>query len=129
MVGFVTPVQGDEVLGQFFDKFRVVQDNVAPEHHLPVARGNLAIDLFQKIEIDAAFAFLSAQPFALAAAQVPGFVATDVEIAARKIRQQFSIKLAQEGQGARMIGSERGGIAQEGAAGPFVRLADFSQLF
>ena len=92
-------------------------------------RGNFAMNLFQEIEIDAAFAFGLAQPPALAQPEVPGLVAADVEALAGEMRQQFVVKPAQKRQGAGVIGRERGRVAQECAAGSFVRvLGNFRQL-
>ena len=83
------------------DEFWIFQNDVAPEHHRFAARGNFAVNLFQKIEIDPAFAFGFAKLFALATAQVPGLVAADVEEPAGKVRQQFIVKSAQERAGCR----------------------------
>src|SRR5438309_1034731 len=56
MIGFVSPVQCDDVSRYFPDKFGMVKNDVAPEHHLAVARGNFAMDLLEEIDINTAFA-------------------------------------------------------------------------
>src|SRR5438309_395532 len=45
------------------------------------------------------------------------------------MRQQLIIEASQEGQGARMIWSESGGVTQERAARVLVRRTDLRQLF
>src|SRR5207248_7471638 len=92
MAGLIAPIQGDEVAGQFGDKFRVVQDDVAPKHHALAAGRDFAVDLLEEIEIDPAFAAGGAAALALAEAEVPGLVAADVEARAREVRQQLVIK-------------------------------------
>src|SRR5437660_6489359 len=61
MIGFVAPVQCDYVVRQFFDQFGIVKDDVAPEHHLAAASGYFPMNLFEKIEINAALAFCLAK--------------------------------------------------------------------
>src|ERR1035437_10789010 len=34
VLGLITPIQGDDVLGQFLDQFWLTQNDVTPEHHL-----------------------------------------------------------------------------------------------
>src|ERR1035437_9681899 len=98
MIRFVAPVQRDEVAWQFFDEFRVMQNDVAPEHHALAARGNFTVNLFQEVEINPTFAKSRAKLFALAAAQIPRLVAADVEELAGKVRQQLVVKVAQKRQ-------------------------------
>src|SRR5207302_6721923 len=99
-----------------------------PEHHPASARRDLAMNFFQKFKIDAPFAFAVAQLFALAAAKVPSLITTDIETAAREMRQQFIVKFAQKRQRARMLGRQRRRIPQEGAARALIRCADLAQL-
>ena len=75
-----------------------------------------------------AFAALAAKLFALTTAQVPGFVAADVEEPAGKVRQQFIVEFAQEGQGAGMIRRERGGTTDKFAAGVLVGFGNFGEF-
>src|SRR4051794_4088792 len=103
MVRFVTPVQRDQMTRQFAYPFRVTQDDVAPEQDSPSARCCFALDLFEEVDIDAAFAFGGAELFALAEAEIPGFVAADIKVCAGKIREQFIVESAQEGKRAGMI--------------------------
>ena len=79
------------------------------------------MNLFQEIEIGAAFTAPLANCLALAAAQVPSLVATDIEEPARKVREQFIVELAEKGQGGGMIRRKRGGVADKSAARVFVR--------
>ena len=99
-----------------------------PAGNANVASGDFAMDLFEEINIDAAFAFRRAQGFALAAAQVPGLVAADVEARAGEVRQQFIEQFAQKGERAGMIRSEGGRIAQERSALAFVGLLDLGEF-
>src|SRR5690349_17929209 len=124
MIGFIAPVQRDHVLGQFLNEFRMMQNNIAPEHHPASAPSDFAMDRFQKVEIHTAFAFSRAYPFALSSAKVPGFITTDIESIAGEMRQQLIVKSAQKREGALMIRRKRRRIAQVSAAGSFVRLAD-----
>src|SRR5258708_21405524 len=87
MVRLVPPIQGDHVLGQFLQKLRMLDDDVAPKHHSAASSGHLAMDLPEEIHIDTTFASCLAKLFALAPAQVPGFVATDIKSLAGEIRQ------------------------------------------
>src|SRR5436190_4197273 len=93
-----------------------MQDDVAPEHDPAPARSHFALNLFEEVEIDAAFAFGGAELFALAKPEVPGFVAADVEVRAGKIREQFIVESAQERECARIIWRERGRATDEFAA-------------
>src|SRR6266404_2733655 len=103
MAGLVTPVEGDKVLRQSLDEGWVIQNDVSPEHHLAIARGNFLINLFKEIHIHRAFAFCFTKLFALASAQVPGFIATDIEIVAGKMREQLIKEPAEKDHRARMI--------------------------
>src|SRR5882724_562384 len=107
----------------------MVENDVAPKHHLATAGGDFAMDFLQEVEIDAAFAFRLAEPLALAAAEVPGLIAANVEASAREMGQKLIVQLAQEGQGAGVVRGEGGGIAQKFTARAFVRFVDFGQLF
>ncbi len=153
MICFVAPIQSDEVRnaelrfdqfiaftntcrtgvrrserGQFWNQLRIFQNDVAPEHHFFAARGNFAVNLFQEIQIDPTFAAFIAKLFALAAAQIPGLVAADVEEFARKVRQQFIVKTVQKREGAGMIRRQRRRPADKFAARVFVRLGNFREL-
>src|SRR6202142_3319005 len=146
MVRFITPVQGNNgradlplspdtpprvpaELGQFLDKPGIFQNDVAPEHHSPSTGGNLPMDLLEKIQINAAFAFRLAKFLALPPAQIPGLVATDIEERTRKVREQFIVKPAQEGQGTWMIRGQRRRPADIFPVGSGVRSGNFGQLF
>src|SRR5690242_1253466 len=81
------------------------------------------------------FTFRVAKFLALSLAQIPGFIAADVEKITRKIRQQFIVKTAQEGQGAGMIRGKRGRTAEkimiscsDFSAFGLVRFGDFPKL-
>src|SRR5262245_47831142 len=67
MVGFVTPVQSNQIFRQFLDQFRIMQNDVAPEHHSAAASRDFPVNALQKIEVDAAFADFLTQTFALTA--------------------------------------------------------------
>ncbi len=84
-----------------------MQYDVAPEHHLPAARGNLTLYLPQEPGIHPPLAFGRAEPLALAPAKVPGLVAADVESSAGEMGQQLIIKPAQKRQRARVIWRQR----------------------
>src|ERR1035438_9557983 len=106
-----------------------MQDDVAPEHHAFAARGNFAVDFVQEIEIDPAFAQSLAKLFALAAPQIPGLVAADVEKPARKIGQQCIVKTAQKWQRAGMIWRERCWPADKFSTRVFIRRGNLGQFF
>src|SRR5438045_8917373 len=104
MICVVTPVQSDQVPGQFWNQFRIMQDNVAPEHQLPATRRYFAMNPFDKIQVNAPFPFFLAQFFGLPPAQVPGFVATNIESFASEMRKQFIIKLPKKWKCPRIFG-------------------------
>ena len=108
---------------------RIFQNDVAPEHHGLAPRGNLPVDLLEKIKINPAPAFCGAQFPASTFAQIPSLIAADVEKAAGKIRQQFVVKTPQEGQGAGMIRGQRGRTAEKVSGLGFVRLGQLAELF
>ncbi len=56
MIRLVTPIESDAVLWQYADERRELQNEVTPEHHFPVARGNFTMNLLYEVKIDAAFA-------------------------------------------------------------------------
>ena len=128
MVRLVTPVHGDELFGQATDEFGMFQDDVAPEHHGSAATVDFALEFLDEVEIDAAFALGLATLFALAFAEVPGFVAADVEILAGKIGEQFVVETADERQGAGMFRGEGRGAAQEILGLGLVRLGNFGEV-
>src|ERR1039458_3326871 len=49
VAGLVTPVQRDDLLRKFANEAGIFQNDVAPEHHLPVARPDLVMDFFEKV--------------------------------------------------------------------------------
>src|SRR6266850_1302312 len=106
-----------------------MQDDIAPELHAPVSDRNFAMDFFQKVQINAPFAFSFAEGAALAAAEVPGFVTTDIEVGTAEVWEQFVVEFAQKWKRVRMIGRQSRRITQKGSICAFVRLADFSQFF
>src|SRR6266850_875818 len=111
MAGFVTPIESNEVLRKSLDEGWVIQNNVAPEHHLAIARGNLLIDFFEKIDVHCTFTFCFTDLLTLASTQVPGFIATDVEIVTGKMGKQLIKEPADKIHRAGMIGRQRGRIA------------------
>ena len=128
MLGLIAPIQGDDIFRQFLNEFGMMQNNITPEHHPAAPRGDFAMNLFQKLKINPPFASQLAQLFAATAAQVPGFIATDIKTAAGEMRQQFIVKLAQKRERAGMIRRQCRRIAQELAPGPLVRLVDLGQF-
>src|SRR3989442_402701 len=87
------------------------------------------MNFLQEIEINAALALLTAEISAPAAAQVPGFVAADIEKGAGEVWEQLVIEFAQEGQRAGMVRGERARITQERAVRAQVGPAGFGQFF
>ena len=87
------------------------------------------MNFFQKFQVDPALALPIALRFAPALAQIPGFVAADIEKSAGKIGQQFVIKSPQEAQGARMLRGECRWAAEKIFRFGFVRLGQFAQTF
>ena len=122
MIRLVTPIQSDDIFRKLANQFRIFQNDVAPEHHRFAARGNFALNLFKKLQINFSFAEPVAKLFALAATQIPSFVAADVKELAGKVGEQFIIESAQKGNRAGMIRREGGRMADEFLAVIFVRL-------
>ena len=89
--------------------------------------GDESLNFFKEIQVHAAPAFLVADFFALAAAQVPGFIAADIEKGAGEMGQEFAIQVAEEGDGSGVVGSEGGGTADKFAAGVFVGVRYFGK--
>src|ERR1043165_7272995 len=108
MIGFVAPIEGAESLPwQAADQFRVLKDDVSPQHHGLAATNDFLVQLEEEAEIDFAFAETTADSSALSAAEVPGFVATDIKELAGEIGEQFVVETAQEFHGSRMLRSDR----------------------
>src|SRR5689334_21116735 len=98
VICFVPPVERDEIFfGQTIDPLGVLQNDIAPKEHRFASSSYLPIDLPQKIQIAAPFAEASTDSCALSLAEVPGFVAANVEIAAVEIWEQLVIEIAQKG--------------------------------
>src|SRR5579862_3867812 len=93
MIGFVAPVECDGVGGEFGDGLGIVQDDVAPEHHAMISRGDEAVNLLKEIEIDSGDADAVAFEFAAAVADVEGFVAADVKKFAGKVWQKLIVQI------------------------------------
>ena len=129
MIGLVAPVQGDDIFWQRANEGRILQNDVAPEHHGSFACRYFAVDFFDKVEIDLSLAPLGALFFALALAEVPGLVGPDVKKSAGKIWQQFVEQLAHKWQGAGVGRCQRGGPAEKIFRLRLVRLSQFSQFF
>ena len=128
MVGLVTPIQRDDILGQFFNQLGIMQDDVSPKHHLPVPLFDLAINTLEEIDVNPAFAQAFAEHLALSATQIPGLITTHIKFVAREKRQQLVIKFSQKGQGGGMVWRQGGGVTEEGAGAAWIRFLNFAQF-
>ena len=98
MFRFITPFQRGDVFRQFFDQGGLMHDDVAPEFHLESPFRRPAGQLLEKIQIDSGHAAFPAQRGALPFAEFDRFIASDIELARREIRQEFRIQRIHEFQ-------------------------------
>jgi len=73
-VGLIAPSEHNQILRQFIDQFRVMDNNIAPRHHDFAALHDLLMDFEQEVEIDLTAAPLLHQGFAAPLPQVVGLV-------------------------------------------------------
>ena len=103
LIGQISPVQADGLLGQAGIGFRMAIDDIAPEHRgdpaldqMPAQRGHMA-------DIHLVLALLLHQRSAAALAQIEGFIAADVELAGGKQRRVLIDQAGDKRQRARIV--------------------------
>ena len=94
--GMIVPVEQDDVVGQFADEFRVMEQDITPDLDAPSVAGGQFAHTQDVIEIDTPNADLVGQGFTGSLAQVVGFVAVHVEGGRGEGGQHVGVEFVQQ---------------------------------
>lgn len=95
-VGFVSPDDGGDVLGELVDEFGAFEEDLGPELGFGVLAVGAVEELFEEVEVDGVFAVFLDLFVAAALSELPGFVAADVELFGGEVGEEFLVELVNE---------------------------------